>query len=338
MWSFGAVKLGPIRAAGRIILTKDGADPVHAAGNYQLFRSFEAGGGESKSPVVYGDFHPDESTPRPVLGYLYDLKFVERVGSEKVVDAYLVLRRKNGGSSFDKARQIHLGFGKNPEGSAFTELELDENLVVSEIVEGSFLGRWVVHAKAIPRQAELVNGVECDLRLNPGVYRNQIADPYRKYTCIAKPEAETACASNPVADGCVPPAPVLKSKLQTAFEVGGETEALVKRNDQVYQFGENLSAGELLFVSGIQSGSDAQNADFCRDRFYAMARTMDDFVHPVCEVTPASSGSVRNGKIACRVNVAINSPIAYTEKPCNVRAVFVTDKGEEDQIVQVIHR
>jgi hypothetical protein len=338
MWSFGSVKLGPIRASGRIAIevVKDGAG--NPTDQYQLYRVYDAQGGEAKAPLIYADFHPDSSDPPLILGYLYDLKFVDRAGGDNLVDIYAHLRRSAGGSSFDKARQIYVGVAKNPIGQAFTEVDVSNELKVSEIVEGSFLGRWAFHPAAIPRDAKVNQGVECDLRLNPGAYRNQIADPSRKYTCVPKPGVEEACAGNPFAEGCLPPLPQLRLKKPTKFEEFGETDQLVKVTEQVYTFAEDGSKGEILFVSTLQAMNDKDNAQYCSDRFFALARTVDDYVHPVCEVKLGSSGSSRNGKAACRVLVSMNSPISYLEKPCKVHAQFMTDNGEEDQLVQVIHR
>ncbi len=334
VWGFGPIALGPIRSKGRIAVT------IEASGvekKYELRRVLD---GSATTPelaeIVWADYHPDGKSTGKILRYNYDVKYQARAGAASgLTDVYVVLRRVKGGASFDKVRQIHIGsFSDATTGIA--DLNLSAEVLASEVVSGSRLGRWSLHQKEIPRDLELAKSVDCPATTAAsGSLSNQTADPEQKYTCRAKPQSEGKCAADPFSDGCLPPEPTNASAAAFDFETRGEVRGAVKRSRNVYEMSDSAKQVEVIFISDKNQSSDTS---FCKDHFEAVARTIDNYVHPICVVQPGPKADVVEGRAACSVMVQIESPISYMEKPCNITAHFRASATEEIQMVQLIRR
>jgi len=334
VWGFGPLALGPIRTKGRIAVTIDASGSEK---KYELRRVLDGSSTSSEmAEIVWADFHPDGKATGKVLGYHYDLKYQARSGtSAALTDIYAVLRRVKGGASFEKVRQIHLGYFADAA-AGLAEINLAAELLASEVVSGSRLGRWAIHHKDVPRDLELAKSVDCpEVTSTSGSFSNQTADPEQKYTCRAKAQSEGKCAVDPFADGCLPPEPNNAAAFAFDFETRGEVRGAVKRSRNVFELNETSKQAEVIFVSDKNQSTDG---NFCRDHFEAVARTIDNYVHPVCVVQPGPKLDNVDGRAACSVMVTIDSPISYMEKPCNVAAHFRASAKEELQMVQLIKR
>jgi hypothetical protein len=337
LWAFGKIKIGPPRMPGTINARRSGTSSskftalVHQTSGIRLV--------EKSRSIHYADFHPKLGAEIGILGYTYDYEFVPRAGSQSVIDVAAVLRRTAGGYSFDQQRRISLGYISERGGDNFPQLVLAANLRVSEIVEGNYLGRWVIHPRTIEREKILETNLNCnDAKARSGQLSNQrtVASD-EQFLCNLKPDKLNACDRDPLGQGCLVPEPKAKTALFSNFEQRGQVTGAIRRGRGVFQVTEEAENVELIFVSEIQQYRPQEHADYCRKNFYAYSRTFDNYVHPSCELDLGPQPEQKDGFLSCLVSVKRRSVISYVEKPCEITAVFKLEDGrQEDQVVQVI--
>jgi hypothetical protein len=337
LWAFGKIKIGPPRIPGTINARRsDTASAKFTALVHQTSGIRQVAKSQS---IHYADLHPKLGAEIGVLGYTYDYEFVPRVGSRSVIDVAAVLRRTAGGYSFDKQRRIILGYISDRGGDNFPQLVLAANLRVSEIVEGNYLGRWVIHPRVVEREEILETDLDCnDAKARSGQLSNQrtiAAD--EQFLCNLKPDKLTACDRDPLGQGCLVPEPQAKTALFSNFEQRGQVTGAIRRGVGVFQVVEGAENIELIFVSELQQYRAQDHADYCVKNFYAYSRTFDNYVHPSCELHLGPKPEQKEGFLSCLVSVKRRSVISYMEKPCEVTAVFKLDDGrQEDQVIQII--
>ena len=344
MWAYGQVALTWLEGPGTLMLerkspdqsldTNDGTIDREGSSKFQIFGALFASTTEmsGRRDVAYVDYH---ATENKLLAYAWSLDVSQRPGSPNRYDAYVVLRKS--GQSKPGFKKILIGSSTFQSASQNGRIDLEPGIKLSLISEGVYQGQWAVHIPDARMTTPPNFSGFCSQKVSqmPGQMPSQ--NPMQKSTCRPLPPQVDLCKGTPTQAGCKPRTPVQhETPSQAPREVSG-LAPVGEPADRVYEVIESSpSSGKIVFVSSSVPANAENNAEFCSQRFFAVARTEGEMINTSC-VLKAAPAEVTEGRLTCAVTVEFDNPQTYLEKICNVTGLF-SGSPEVGQTVQILRK
>lgn len=203
-----------------------------------------------------------------------------------------------------------------------------------------------IHLSFIHSEAGFIGNAMIGIHLNELPYTYQQSDiPNLDTNCDGSGNCNTLsfkkyCSNNILKEECKPQP--LNSKESNEFRINGRFENVRELEEGAFLLesspNNNENGAILTFVSNELSSTPEENPEKCEDYInFFQTNGWNGEINPACTIKKILSSEIIDNKLTCKISVKFISPSDIGDFSCNIKAIFLAEK-KEIQEVQLLYQ